>query len=218
MNKIILSIWKHIKNQCYNFKCPMTHCVFKSSSRLSLQHHETKCFKEENNFGCSKCDFKADQKNKENQRVGLIKHKRLGCFALTCTKCEFKTSNTKDFQTHKEGHRVTSYACNKCDYTAKAKTEREHRVLMERHVTLGCFRFWKTETTWLIWFHLVPCLMFKMIPSHSRFECLSCDFKTSIPNSMSVHRAQAHGRRTDAKFYKLFKESLSEVFKQDQGV
>ena len=132
---------KHIKNQCYNFKCPMTHCVFKSSSRLSLQHHESKCFKEENNFGCSKCDFKADQKNKENQRVGLIKHKRLGCFALTCTKCEFKTSNTKDFQTHKEGHRVTSYACNKCDYTAKAKTEREYRVLMERHVTLGCFRF-----------------------------------------------------------------------------
>ena len=36
---------------------------------------------------------------------------------------------------------MTSYDCDKCDYTAKAKTEREHKVLKEKHVAQGCFRY-----------------------------------------------------------------------------
>ena len=132
---------KHMKSKCFKFKCPMTDCNFKSSSKVSLQQHELKCFKEEDNFDCSRCDFKADQKFKESQRVGLIKHKSLGCFAFKCTKCDFKTSNTKDMHSHKESHRVKSYDCDKCDYTAKAKSEREKSVLMEKHITLGCFRY-----------------------------------------------------------------------------
>ena len=132
---------KHMKSKCYKFKCPMTDCTFKSSSRSTFRLHELQCFKDEDNFNCSKCDFKADQKIKENQKVGLIKHKSLGCFAFKCAKCDFKTSNTRDMHSHKETHRVTSYDCDKCDYTAKAKSEREHSLLMGKHITLGCFRY-----------------------------------------------------------------------------
>ena len=128
------------ENQCFRFKCPIPGCAFKSSSRTSLQQHELQCFKEDDNFNCSKCDFKADQKVKEYKKAGLVKHKSLGCFAFKCKNCDFKTSNNKDLLAHKEIHRVTSYDCDKCDYTAKAKTEREHKVLKEKHVAQGCFR------------------------------------------------------------------------------
>ena len=141
------ALMKHMRNQCFKFKCLMDECTFKSSSRAAFQQHKLQCFKEEEvNFNCSKCDFKADQKIKENQRVGLIKHKSLGCFGFKCTKCDFKTSNTRDMHSHKETHRVRSYDCDKCDYSAKAKTEREHSVLMGKHITLGCFRFQQIDT------------------------------------------------------------------------
>ena len=228
---------KHDGN-CYRFKCNF--CSYKTSIRKKIGYHRIK--EQHNkavrkfSYACSKCDFQCPypkglkQHRKEKNKclkflcphcyfrtsmksliVGhkqncskqqtsltcsncdfkaeketiLLKHKRLSCYPYVCTICEFKTSIWKELTLHKEeSHSITAFECQKCDYIAKAKSLSEHTVLKTKHEEVGCYRY----------------------------NCLSCDYKTSKPNTMGLHRGKAHNRRENKAFYEQFKESLSQNF------
>ena len=115
----------------------------------------------------------------------LSSHRRVGCFSHICSRCDFKTSIMKELHIHKEkNHSITSYVCQNCDYIVKTKGYGVQMTMKAKHETTGCFRY----------------------------SCLSCDYKTSIPNTMGAHRARVHARRENDTFYDQFKKSMAEVF------
>ena len=177
--KLLNSLRKHNqeKNGCNKFKC--AHCSFMTSMSSAIEKHTELCFQDYDNFNCSTCDYKA-----ENKKC-LLKHKQKGCYKFICLKCEFKTSIVKTMNAHKKNyHNISSYDCPKCDYTIKARNEQNQSAQKKRHEQTGCFKF----------------------------SCLSCDYKTSIPNTMIVHRGKTHSKRNDKDFYKDFKKSFSDAF------
>ena len=186
-------LMKHKHEGCFPFTCK--HCDFKTSVRNLLTIHKQQTH---SSYECPNCDYKVKVKTEKEQDTFETKHKTVGCFKFSCLSCDFTTSIPNTMKSHREkshskpinlkhGEKraiISSYKCDKCDYIVRARTEREQTSLKSQHEANGCFKV----------------------------SCLICNFKTSMIQSMTLHRGKNHNARENVEYYDEFKKSFVDVF------